>query len=86
MTSASAAAGFKRQTPVGRHVPDFVSFPLRTVIELIPANESGEAAATRAARRGWLVERDYRVIDVNAADVEHDVAVVLDRIAHEVAM
>ena len=81
-----AAAGFKRQTPVGRHVPDFVSFPLRTVIELIPADESAEAAAARAARRAWLLDRDYRVIDVSAADVERDVAGVLDRIAHEVAV
>jgi tRNA/rRNA methyltransferase len=80
------SAGFKRQTPVGRHVPDFVSFPLRTVIELIPANETGEAAAARAARRAWLVERDYRVIDVSAVEVERDVAGVLDRIAHEVAV
>jgi tRNA/rRNA methyltransferase len=56
------------------------------VIELIPANESGEAAATRAARTRWLVERDYRVIDVEAGDVERDVAGVLDRIAQVAAV
>ena len=35
-----AGRGFKRQTPVGPHIADFVSFPLRIVIELVPADES----------------------------------------------
>jgi len=81
-----AAAGFKRQTPVGRHVADFVSFPLRTVIDLVPADESADAAKGRAARNAWLAERDYRVIEVKAADVERDVTAVLDRIAEEAGL
>ena len=43
-----AGRGFKRQTPVGQHICDFVSFPLRLVIDLVPAEES--AAAARNAR------------------------------------
>lgn len=76
-----ASAGFKRQTPVGRHVADFVSFPLHVVIDLVPAAESADATTVRKARNVWLTERDYRVVEVKAVDVEHDVAAVLDRIA-----
>jgi tRNA/rRNA methyltransferase len=76
-----ALHGFKRQTPVGRHITDIVSFPLRLVIDLAPADEPAEAARVRGQRRAWLVERDYRVIEVAAAEVEHDVAAVLARIA-----
>ena len=49
-----AGHGFKRQVPVGPHITDFVSFPLRVVIDLVPAGESEAAARTRAraARRG----------------------------------
>ena len=43
-----AGRGFKRQTPIGQHICDFVSFPLRLVIDLVPAEESAEAAKTRA--------------------------------------
>ena len=76
-----AGKGFKRQTPVGPHITDFVSFPLRMAIDLVPAQESGEAAATRAARRSYLQERGYRVIAVRAEDVERDAERVLDEIA-----
>ena len=69
-----ANAGFKRQTPVGRHVADFVSFPLHIVIDLVPADESADATTARNARNAWLTERDYRVVEVKAADVERDVA------------
>ena len=57
-----AGRGFKRQTPVGQHICDFVSFPLRLVIELVPAEESAAAAATRAEKRAWLEARDYTVL------------------------
>ena len=67
--------------PVGPHITDFVSFPLECVIDLVPASESAEAAATRAARRAYLEEREYRVVAVKTADVETDVAAVLDRLA-----
>jgi tRNA/rRNA methyltransferase len=76
-----AGQGFKRQTPVGTHITDFVSFALRVVIDLVPARESGIAAKARADRRAWLIERGYRVLDVDAAAVESDLASVLDRVS-----
>ncbi len=76
-----AGLGFKRQVPVGPHIADFVSFPLKCVIELVPAGESEAAARTRAERRKYLLERGYRVRDVKAADVERDVAQVLGDLA-----
>src|SRR6516164_6550482 len=48
------AGQFKRQTPVGRHIPDFVSFGHRTAIELVNPDESAAIVADRAARRAWL--------------------------------
>jgi tRNA/rRNA methyltransferase len=80
-----AGLGFKRATPVGAHITDFVSFPLRLVIDVLPEDESDEAAQTRAHKRGWLSERDYRVVEVKRHDVEHDVAPVLDIIAAAVS-
>ena len=81
------AGEFKRQTPVGRHIPDFVSFTHRIAIELVNAHESDAIRADRAARSDWLRARDYQVIEMRAADVEHDIAPQLDRlramISHE---
>jgi len=76
-----AGAGFKRQTPIGAHIADVVSFPLRVVIDIVPADESEAAAASRTAKRAWLSERDYRIVDVQARDVEADAKAVLDRLA-----
>jgi tRNA/rRNA methyltransferase len=73
-----AGRAFKRQVPIGPHIVDFVSFPLRCVIELVPAQESVEAVETRAQRRAYLGERDYRVCEVRADEVERDVTKVLD--------
>jgi tRNA/rRNA methyltransferase len=75
-----AGRGFKRQTPVGQHICDFVSFPLRLVIDLKPSDESAAAAKTRAERRAWLVARNYEVLGIFAGDVESDMAAALARI------
>jgi tRNA/rRNA methyltransferase len=45
-----AGRGFKRQTPIGAHICDFVSFQLRTVIDLVPAAEEKPAAEQRAKK------------------------------------
>src|SRR3978361_1931721 len=66
------AGQFKRQTPVGRHIPDFVSFVHRIAIELVNAGESDAIVADRAGRRTWLEARDYRVVELGVADVEGD--------------
>jgi tRNA/rRNA methyltransferase len=75
-----AGRGFKRQVPVGLHMNDFVSFPLKCVIDLVPAAESEAAQTARAEKRAWLAERDYRVIEVMADEVEKDVAGVLAKL------
>jgi tRNA/rRNA methyltransferase len=74
------AGQFKRQTPVGRHIPDFVSFSHRIAIELVNPGESQTITGDRAARRAWLEERDYRVIEIRAADIERDLAAELERL------
>src|ERR671935_1691958 len=46
-----ARQGFKRPTPIGPHITDFVSFPLRVVLDLAPDEESTEAMEARKAKR-----------------------------------
>src|SRR6202050_293659 len=71
---------FKRQTPVGRHIPDFVSFVHRVAIELINPDETEIIARDRAERQVWLETRGYRVISMRVADVEGGIAAELDRL------
>src|SRR5579864_8581863 len=73
-----AGLGFKRQVPVGPHIADFVSFPLRIVIEVVPEDESEAVAKTRHARHAWLKERDYRILTKRSAALAADVTAVLD--------
>jgi tRNA/rRNA methyltransferase len=63
---------------------DFVSFPLRCVIDIVPAGEGGAYARARAAKRDWLEAHDYRVMQVGAAALEADVAKVLDGLAEAI--
>jgi tRNA/rRNA methyltransferase len=79
------AGQFKRQTPVGRQIPDFVSFVHRLAIELINANESEAIVADRVSRRGWLESRDYRVLEMHVADVEADLTSELARLESAIA-
>jgi tRNA/rRNA methyltransferase len=58
-----------------------VSFAERIAIELVNANESDTIARDRAARAAWLAERGYRVVEIEAAAVEADLAGVLERLA-----
>jgi tRNA/rRNA methyltransferase len=76
-----AGQGFKRQVPIGPHITDFVSFPLKCVLDLVPVHETGKAAHTRAERRAYLAERGYRVCEVRAKEVENGVAKVLDQLS-----
>ena len=75
-----AGRGFKRQTPIGQTICDFVSFPLRLVIDLVPADESAAAARARGEKRDWLLAHGYRVIDMLASDIESDIAACLERL------
>jgi tRNA/rRNA methyltransferase len=85
-TDRRFAGQFKRQTPVGRHIPDFVSFVFRLAIELVNPDETEIIAQDRASRRTWLEQRDYRVVDLAAADIERDIATELDRLEAGVAV
>jgi tRNA/rRNA methyltransferase len=76
-----AGRSFKRNVPIGLHICDFVSFPLRLVVELVPDDESDAMRKARDERRGWLEARDYRVVAVSAAEAEANAAAVLDRLA-----
>ncbi|MBI3700033.1 MAG: TrmJ/YjtD family RNA methyltransferase [Afipia sp.] len=80
-TDKRFAAQFKRQTPVGKHIPDFVSFPKRVAIELVNPGEAEIVVGERAARAAWLSERGYRVVAVKVADVQSGLGAVLDSIA-----
>jgi tRNA/rRNA methyltransferase len=68
-----AGKGFKRQVPVGAHITDFVSFPLRAVIDIVPDDESEAAAKARVAKRAWLEQRGYLIVPVAARAIEGDV-------------
>ncbi len=43
-------------------------------------HESETIVADRAARRAWLDARDYRVMEIRAADVERDLEAELMRL------
>ncbi len=75
-----ASLGFKRQTPIGPHICDFVSFPLRVVIDLVPEGEEEAAAKARAATRAWLAARGYRIVELRATEIESDMGAALARI------
>jgi tRNA/rRNA methyltransferase len=79
-TDRRFAGQFKRQTPVGRHIPDFVSFVHRLAIELINPDETEVIEKDRAARKAWLEARGYRVVSMGVADVERDLSQQLDRL------
>ena len=74
------AGQFKRQTPVGRHIPDFVCFVQRIAIELVVQTESEAVGRERAVRRAWLEQRRYRVIDMRVDDIEADLNSALARL------
>jgi len=80
-----AGRGFRRNVPVGPHITDLVSFPLRAVVDLVPGEESAAAAQARADKHAWLADRGYRVLPVRVAAIEADVARVLDELAAAIA-
>jgi tRNA/rRNA methyltransferase len=73
-----AGLGFKRQTPIGPHIVDLVSFPLRTVVDIAPDGETTVAIKARADKRAWLKDRGYRIVEVRAVAIEADCANVID--------
>jgi tRNA/rRNA methyltransferase len=72
---------FKRQVPIGPHIIDFVSFVLRTVITIVPNDETSAAATARTQTRAWLEERGYRVIELGAQELESDLVMLKEQLA-----
>src|SRR5262249_38787450 len=81
-----AGKGIKRQVPVGTHITDFVSFPLRLVIDVVPAQESTAAAKARAERRTRVSGGGSPRPDGDARAIEVDLPRVLDQLAEKIAM
>jgi tRNA/rRNA methyltransferase len=80
-----AGRGFKRAVPIGPHVADLVSFPLRVVVDFEPHTQGDEAAERRTEKRRWLAERGYRIIVMEARTVEADPPAALDLLEQELA-
>jgi tRNA/rRNA methyltransferase len=80
-----AGRGFKRQTPIGPHICDFVSFQLRLVIDVTRADETDAAARSRRDKRAWLADRDYAVVEIRSRDIETDLAGVLELLQRTIA-
>ncbi len=80
-----AGRGFKRHVPIGPHIGDFVSLPLKCVIELVPTAENEAGARKRAEGHVWFADHGYRVVSMKTDEVENDLAAVLDRLAGELS-
>jgi len=80
-----AGRGFKRQVPIGPHITEFVSFPLKCVIDLVPEAESEGTAKARADKHAYLTTRGYRVVEARAVEVERDLAATLEMLAAALA-
>lgn len=79
------AGKFSRQTPVGPHIADFVSFPLRLVIELVSNDDGPALVAARAGRAQWYAARGYRVLEVDASETASTGDALAGRIAAALA-
>jgi tRNA/rRNA methyltransferase len=66
------AGQFKRNVPIGPHVTDFLAQHLRLILEIVPADEDGEALAIRQTRHAWLSARNYRIVEINSNERELD--------------
>ncbi len=72
---------FKRATPVGPHINDFVSFQQRLVVDVVSQEETVAAAQARSEKQEWLQERGYRVVAIKQADLELDLSAVLNSLS-----
>jgi tRNA/rRNA methyltransferase len=80
-TDRRFAGLFKRATPIGPHINDFVSFQQRLVIDVVPDEETQPAAKARAEKQNWLQERGYHVVAIRQGDLERDLPAVLDSLS-----
>ena len=74
--------GFRRQSPMGPYVLDFVCHEQRMVIEVDSGQHETGAGRTLDVRRdAWLAEQGYRVLRFWNADVIDNIEGVLRTIA-----
>ena len=75
-----AGAKFRRQTPVGPYVADFMCYELRLIVEVDGGQHGPEADAARTA---WLESQGFRVVRFWNHDVLQNTDGVLERIQEE---
>ncbi len=62
--------GFRRQTPMGRYIADFVSHSCKLIVELDGESHNFESVIQGdASRDAWFVSRGYRVLRFTNDDV-----------------
>jgi very-short-patch-repair endonuclease len=72
---------FRRQSPIGRYIADFVCLDARLVVEVDGATHSTAAELSYDARRTEDIERSgFHVLRVTNSDVYENLAGVLDAI------
>ncbi len=75
-------AGFRRQTPIGPYVVDFVSHAAKLIIEVDGGQHFEPENIVRDARRdAFLTAQGYRVLRFNNLDAMKNKAGVLETIA-----
>jgi very-short-patch-repair endonuclease len=72
----------RRQVPIGRFVVDFLVPEARVVLEVDGPYHSQRRAAD-ARRDAWLGRAGYRVLRLEAALVEHQLPLAIERIHAE---
>jgi very-short-patch-repair endonuclease len=65
-----AALGFRRQSPMGNYIADFVAHSCKLIVEVDGESHDFEERIRHDARRDqWLVSRGYRVLRFTNDDV-----------------
>jgi very-short-patch-repair endonuclease len=72
--------GFRRQTPIGPYIVDFVAHEIRLVIEIDGGQHSGNTSDVR--RDAWFNSKGYRVLRFWNSEILKNRDEVLARIAH----
>jgi very-short-patch-repair endonuclease len=74
---------FRRQTPIGPYIADFVCFERKVVVELDGGHHAeAEQAARDEQRTQWLVEQGFTVLRFWDNEVLRETEGVLEQIRH----
>jgi len=75
-------AGFRRQTPIGPYIVDFVSYAAKLIVEIDGGQHFDDAGEARDKRRdAFLVSKGFRVLRLSNHDVMTNRIGVLETIA-----